>query len=119
MTHIKDQEHLRDTIGSVLEISRTSWKLKHDQEAYEKEVTEGDFPRSILLKTLTRHPLASAATVAALWYVGPARFGAMAFAGASLFMRHRMSILPLAEQLMTSNMFKPRKKPTPSPSTPE
>ncbi|ARU26981.1 hypothetical protein [Cellvibrio sp. PSBB006] len=112
MTDVKDQEHLRDTISSVLEISRASWKLKNNQEAYEEEINEGDFPRSMLLRTLTRHPLASAATAAALWYVGPARFGAMAVAGISLFMRHRMSILPLAEQLMTSSILKPRKKPT-------
>ena len=118
MTDVKDQEHLRDTISSVLEISRASWKLKNDQENYEEEMNEGDFPRSMLLKTITRHPLASAATAAALWYVGPGRFGAMAVAGVSLFMRHRMSILPLAEQLMTSNILKPRKKPS-QPSTPD
>ena len=118
MTDVKDQEHLRDTISSVLEISRTSWKLKNDQENYEEEMNEGDFPRSMLLKAITRHPLASAATVAALWYVGPGRFGAMAVAGVSLFMRHRISILPLAEQLMSSNILKPKKKPY-QPSTPD
>ena len=118
MTDVKDQEHLRDTISSVLEISRASWKLKNDQETYEEEMAEGNFPRSMLLKTLTRHPLAAAATTAALWYVGPARFGAMAVAGISLFMRHRMSILPLAEQLMTSQILKPRKNPS-QPSTPD
>ena len=49
MTDVKDQEHLRDTISSVLEISRASWKLKNNQEAYEEEINEGDFPRSMLL----------------------------------------------------------------------
>ena len=52
MTDVKDQEHLRDTISSVLEISRASWKLRNNQEAYEEEINEGDFPRSMLLRTL-------------------------------------------------------------------
>lgn len=116
MNDIKKQEHLRDTIGNVLEMSRASWRLKNKRQRDEDDAEEGDFPRSMLVKTVTGHPLATVAVVAALWYIGPARFGAMAVAGASLLLRHRLSLLPLAEQLMTSNMFKTKKKPIHTPA---
>lgn len=117
MTDVKHQENLRDTIGNVLEMSRASWKLKRKQKRDEEMATEGDFPQSMIVKTLASHPLAVAAVIAALWYIGPARFGALAFTGASLFLRHRVSIMPLAEQLMTSNFFRSRKKPVHPPAS--
>lgn len=117
MTDVKNQEHLRDTIGNVLEMSRASWKLKRRQKEDDKAATEGDFPQSMVIKTLVSHPLAVAAVIATLFYVGPARFGALAFTGASLLLRHRVSIMPLAEQLLTSNFFKSKKKPIHQPSS--
>lgn len=118
MTNLKEQEELRDSIANVLELSRASWKLRgkrkkrnvrDDNPDDDDDFDSEDFPRSIVIKTLTRYPLASIATIAAVWYIGPARFSAMAVAGASLFIRHRLSILPLAEQLITSSLFRPRK----------
>lgn len=114
MSDIKNQEQLRDTIASVLELSRQSWKLKDTSEAAEEDLINSQpFPRSILLKTITKHPLATAATVASIWYFGPAKFGAMTAAGIGLFMRHRMSILPIAEQLLSSAIFKSSIRPSP------
>lgn len=111
MSDIQNQEQLRDSIASVLELSRQSWKLKKLADDIEEEDRSSEpFPRSILLKTLTRHPLASAATIASIWYFGPARFGAMTAAGIGLFIRHRASILPIAEQLLSTAIFNTQTK---------
>lgn len=100
MSDLKNQEQLRDNIGEVLELSRRAWKIKKRADAIEDE-TEGPYPRSILFKTLSKHPAISAASLASVWLLGPARFSAMAITGISLFARYRMSILPIAQQVMS------------------
>lgn len=106
MSDMKDQEQMRDTIASMLELSRDSWKTTRNQNTAIKAEDDENFPRSILFKALQQHPLLSIAAVASIWYMGPARFGAMAVAGASLFIRHRSSILPIAQQIIGSSIFK-------------
>lgn len=119
MSDLQNQEQLRDSIASVLELSRQSWKLKNLADDIKEEERDMEpFPRSLLLKTLTKHPLASAATIASIWYFGPARFGAMTAAGIGLFIRHRASILPIAEQLLSAAIFNTKSK-APSPDKAE
>lgn len=108
MSDIKDQEHLRDSITSMLELSRASWKNSKETTRQDEQEDETPFPRSMLFKTLCNHPFISAATVASVWYFGPARFGAMAVAGVSLFMRHRISIMPIAQHIISTRLSKPR-----------
>lgn len=107
MIDLKDQELLRDNIADILQLSRESWKNEIAAEAAREE-SEQPFPRSFLFKALNQHPLLSATAVASVWYLGPARFGAMALAGASLFIRHKNSILPIAQQVLSTVLFKPK-----------
>lgn len=108
MSDLKNQEQLRDSIKNMLELSRASWKPHRQTSGNDEGESDKSFPRSMLFKTLYKHPLVSAATVASIWYFGPARFGAMAVAGVSLFMRHRISIMPIAQHLISSNISKAR-----------
>lgn len=107
MSDLKDQEQLRDNIADILQLSRESWTKERASDA-DRDESEQPFPRSFLFKALHQHPLLSATAVASVWYLGPARFGAMALAGASLFVRHRHSILPIAQQVLSAVLFKPK-----------
>lgn len=107
MSDLKDQEQLRDQIAGILQLSRESWKKERAADA-ENDESDQPFPRSFLFKALNQHPLLSATAVASVWYLGPARFGAMALAGASLFLRHKNSILPIAQQVLSAVLFKPK-----------
>ena len=114
MSDLKNREQLRDDIASMLELSRASWKAHQEQEEAEEvleelERQEHPFPRSALIRTVTKHPALSAASAAALWYFGPAKFGTMAVAGVSVFMRYKMSLLPIAQHLITSALFGQKK----------
>lgn len=110
MSELKSQEQLRDDIASVLELSRASWKTPKGEDRAEQDTLNNTFPRSMLFQTLNNHPLLSAAAVASIWYLGPARFSAMAVAGVSLFMRHRLAIMPIATQLVGANIFRSKNK---------
>jgi len=119
MSAPNNQEQLRDDIASMLELSRASWRLashdrgeaEHDSEADSLDATP--YPRSLLFKTLSRHPLIVAAATTIIWRLGPAKFGAMAVAGAGLFIRHRFTAITIAQQLFSSPLFKnPKKKRT-------
>lgn len=112
MSELKSQEQLRDDITTVLELSRSSWKSPPEPEtsAAEEFSTPKFFPRSMLFKTLNNHPLASAVAIGSVWYLGPARFGALAVTGASLLLRHRLALIPIATQLASSRLFKARPK---------
>jgi hypothetical protein len=105
MSDLNDQEQLRDSIADILELSRESWKKENTSNALNDD-QEQPFPRSFLFKALNQHPLLSAAAVTSVWYLGPAKFGAMAVAGASLFLRHRDSILPIVQQVLSAALFK-------------
>lgn len=116
MSAPNNQEQLRDDIASMLELSRASWRLaSHDQSkaGHESEADSLDatpYPRSLLFKTLGRHPLMVAAATAIVWRLGPAKFGAMAVAGTGLFIRHRFTAITIAQQLFSSPLFKNSKK---------
>lgn len=99
MTDLKNQEQLRDNIAGILELSRASWKAETNDS--QTKANDKAFPRSILFRTLTRHPVLSATAVAYVWYLGPGKFTAMAVAGGSLIMRHHLSILPLAQRFLS------------------
>lgn len=108
MSYLKDQEELRDSIAVMLELSRASWHTENPLEE-EGRMTEEDYspyPRSLVFKTIYKHPMLCAAAVGAIWYFGPAKFSAMAVAGASLFLRHKASFLPLAQNLLSASVFK-------------
>jgi hypothetical protein len=117
MSNLKNQEKLRDNIAGILELSRASWKLQ--QSAHSESATKDSsvYPRSLLFKMLNKHPLASTVTAASIWYLGPARFAAIAVAGISLFTKHRSVIIPIAQQLMTNNFFSHKKSQTESSAT--
>lgn len=117
MSAHNNQEQLRDDIASMLELSRASWRVnakdRHRPRDEGSDETNSEllpFPRSLLFKTISRHPLMLAAVTAIVWRLGPAKFGAMAVAGAGLFIRHRFSAMAIAQQLFSSSFFKkPRK----------
>lgn len=106
MSDLKDQEQLRDSIIGMLELSRASWKTQEKTSDSGSLHDDQAFPRSMLFKTLHKHPLLAAATVASVWYLGPAKFGTMAVAGASLFMRHHIAILPIAQHFISTTLSK-------------
>lgn len=114
MSNLKKQEELRDDIAGILELSRASWKLR--QSEYSESATKDNnvYPRSFLFKILSKHPLASTVTAASIWYLGPARFAAIAVASISLFTKHSSVIIPIAQQLMTNNFFAYKKSQTDS-----
>lgn len=105
MTDLKTQEQLRDNIAGILELSRASWKTKPEKQSRSYESDEF-FPRSVIFRTIGRHPLLIAAALGSVWYLGATRFGAMAVAGGSLLMRHHLSILPVAQKILSANFFK-------------
>lgn len=106
MSDLNEREQLRDSIAGILELSRESWKKKEEINNAINDSQGKFFPRSFVFRALNDHPLLSAAAVSSVWLLGPAKFGAMAIAGASLFLRHRHSILPIAHQVMSSGVFK-------------
>lgn len=122
MSAPNNQEQLRDDIASMLELSRASWRVASkgrsksgDEETDENDPETSPYPRSLLFKTLSRHPLLVAAATAIIWRLGPAKFGAMAVAGAGLFIRHRFSAISIAQQVFSSPLFnKPRKTKNPA-----
>ena len=102
MSDLDARKQLRDDIASILQLSRESWGKESARETYNREREEGPFPRSILFKSLNKHPVLSAVAVASIWYLGPAKFGAMGAAAAGLFFRHRDSILPIVQQILSA-----------------
>lgn len=117
MSDLKSQEQLRDDIATVLELSRTSWRSSQEPEVdeVEKSVMPAPFPRSMLFQTLNNHPLLSAVTIGSVWYLGAARFTALAVTGASLILRHRLALIPIATQLASSNLFNSKRHRGPPP----
>lgn len=103
--NLQAQKELRDTIGSMLELSRSSWKLQQDKKNEADAEEEASYPRSLLFKTLGTHPLLSVATLASIWFLGPARFSAVAVTGVGLLAKHHTAILPIAQQLIATNLF--------------
>ena len=57
------------------------------------------FPRSHLLRTIKRHPVATAAIVAAVVFVGPATIGRWGVRGIQAANRHATAMAPLLGQL--------------------
>ena len=57
------------------------------------------FPRSHLLRTIQRHPVATAAIVAAVVFVGPRTIGQWSLRGIDAVNRHATAIAPLLGQL--------------------
>ena len=117
MSELKRQEQLRDDIATVLELSRTSWKASPEPEVdeAEKSAMPAPFPRSMLFQTLNNHPLLSAVAIGSVWYLGAARFSALAVTGASLILRHRLALIPIATQLASTNLFKTKRHQDPPP----
>jgi len=111
MSELKNQEKLRDDIATVLELSRTSWKSSPQSEIdqAEKSIMPAPFPRSMLFQTLNNHPLLSAVTIGSVWYLGAARFSALAVTGASLILRHHLALIPIATHLASTNLFKTKR----------
>lgn len=107
MSDLKEQERLRDSIAGVLELSRTSWKVQKLEKinAAMERKTNTDFPRSKLFQTITSHPYMTAIGVASVWIITPARFGALAVAGASLVLRHRKTLFTFVEHFIASNVL--------------
>lgn len=107
MSDLREQQKLRDDIASVLELSRASWKIKKLEKLNtkrEKELSD-DFPRSKLFKTVTAHPYLTVGSLLSAWLITPARFGALAVAGASLLLRHRQTVLTFVEHIVASNVL--------------
>ena len=57
------------------------------------------FPRSHLLRAIQRHPVATAAAVAAVVFVGPATIGRWGLRGLHAANRHATAMAPLIGQL--------------------
>lgn len=57
------------------------------------------FPRSHLVRTIKRHPVATAAVVAAVVFVGPAAIGRWGVRGIQAANRHAAAMAPLLGQL--------------------
>lgn len=107
MNDLETLEMVRDDISAMLDMSRASLSANQriDREAVEEGTALANgqsFPRSKLLRAVTRHPFLTAATVATVWYVGPARLGAIAVAGASALSRNGGLIAPLILQAVAS-----------------
>ena len=107
MSDLETLEMVRDDISAMLDMSRAS--LSANQRIDREAVEEGtalengqSFPRSKILRAVTRHPFLTAATVATVWYVGPVRIGAIAAAGASALARNGGLIAPLIQQAVAS-----------------
>ena len=61
---------------------------------------ESEFPRSHLFRTVQRHPVATAAVVAAVVFVGPKTIGRWGARGLEAANRHAAAMAPLVGQLM-------------------
>jgi hypothetical protein len=61
-----------------------------------------EFPRSNLFQTLKNHPVAAAATVAAVVFVGPARIARIGAHGLRVASRNAHHIAPVLQQLVRS-----------------
>lgn len=76
---------------------------RHDTEQDDAQASpppdEPAFPRSHLLRTIKRHPVATAAVVAAVVFVGPATIGRWGVRGIQAANRHATAMAPLLGQL--------------------
>ena len=61
------------------------------------------FPRSKLLQTIRDHPVASAATLAALVYFGPRKIARVGMAGLQATSRNANAIAPVLQQIIRSS----------------
>ena len=123
MSDLQTLEKVRDDISGMLDISRAS--LSAQQRVDRGAVAEGTalaygqthgqthgqtngqtngqaFPRSKLMRAVTRHPFLIAATIATVWYVGPTRLGALAAAGTAAIARNSGLITPLVHEAVAA-----------------
>ena len=111
MSDLQTLERVRDDISGMLDMSRAA--LSAQQRVDRVAVAEGTalaygqengqlFPRSKLMRAVTRHPFLTAAAVAAVWYVGPARIGALAAAGTAAIARNSGLITPLVHEAVAA-----------------
>lgn len=109
MSDLQTLERVRDDISGMLDMSRAA--LSAEQRVDRVAVAEGTalangqgqtFPRSKLMRAVTRHPFLTAATVAVVWYVGPARIGALAAAGTAAIARNSGLITPLVHEAVAA-----------------
>lgn len=115
MSDLQTLERVRDDISGMLDISRAS--LSAQQRVDRGAVAEGTalangqtngqtngqaFPRSKLMRAVTRHPFLTAATIATVWYVGPTRLGALAAAGTAAIARNSGLITPLVHEAVAA-----------------
>ena len=105
MSDLQTLERVRDDISGMLDMSRAA--LSAQQRVDRVAVAEGaahgqTFPRSKLMRAVTRHPFLTAATIAAVWYVGPTRLGALAAAGTAAIARNSGLITPLVHEAVAA-----------------
>ena len=61
------------------------------------------FPRSKLLQTVRDHPIATAATLAALVYFGPRKIARIGLAGLQATSRNATAIAPVLQQIIRNS----------------
>jgi hypothetical protein len=98
------QEHPRLHAVTAAGLAPSGEDRQHDDTAQGDTRASGPpddpaFPRSHLLRTIKRHPVATAAVLAAVVFVGPATIGRWGARGLQAANRHATAMAPLLGQL--------------------
>jgi hypothetical protein len=90
-----------DTRASAVDLADHDLERASDGESSSGQPDdESEFPRSHLFRTVQRHPVATAAVVAAVVFVGPKTIGRWGARGLEAANRHAAAMAPLVGQLM-------------------
>ena len=94
------QDRSEDAPRGVVDGDRVDPDLRGDDgPSSSGQPDEAAFPRSHLLRTIQRHPVATAAIVAAVVFVGPKTIGRWSLRGIDAVNRHANALAPLVGQL--------------------